>query len=172
MRSFSPKGDLLRAQACLVICGNEVGRVGCRGFWQVQGKGKTLPQIVFEDPDWFFWALEKGAFKGDLATQAQEVGRKAQNIKIPGNEKGELVAEYLIQAPTGKFSDLEVVPRSRPPHEGGSPAFSKNRIDLGFVRQIKSYDKMGGKLLVGCVKHIVFGGTRVRLDPPAVRTVL
>jgi len=132
-------------------------------FGKFRGKGKTLPQIVFEDPDWFFWALEKGAFKGDLATQAQEVGRKAQNIKIPGNEKGELVAEYLIQAPTGKFSDLEVVPRSRPPHEGGSPAFSKNRIDLGFVRQIKSYDKMGGKLLVGCVKHIVFGGTRVRL---------
>lgn len=132
-------------------------------FGKYRGKGKTLPQIVFEDPDWFFWALEEGAFKGDLATQAQDVGRKAQNIKIPGNEKGELVAEYLIHAPTGEFSDLEVVPKSQPPHEGGSRAFREDRIDLGFVRRIKGYDKSGGKLLVGSVKYIVFGAARARL---------
>jgi len=132
-------------------------------FGKYRGKGKTLPQIVFEDPDWFFWALEEGAFKGDLATQAQEVGRKAQNIKIPGNEKGELVAEYLIHAPTGKFSDLEVVPKAQPPHEGGSRTFRKDRIDLSFVHSIKGYDKSGGRLLVGSVKHIVFGAVRARL---------
>jgi hypothetical protein len=25
--------------------------------------GKTLPQIVFADPDWFFWAIETNVFK-------------------------------------------------------------------------------------------------------------
>lgn len=30
-------------------------------------KGKTLPQIIFDDPDWFFWGIEKDIFsnKGD-----------------------------------------------------------------------------------------------------------
>ena len=132
-------------------------------FGKYRGKGKTLPQIVFEDPDWFFWALGEGAFKGALAVEAQDVGRKAQNIKIPGDDNADLVAEYLIHGPTNKFADLHVVPRSQPLHEGGSPANRSDRIDLSFVRRISRYDKTGGKLLVGCVKHIVFGGTRVRL---------
>jgi hypothetical protein len=26
--------------------------------------GKTLPQIILSDPDWFFWALESHAIRG------------------------------------------------------------------------------------------------------------
>jgi len=33
-------------------------------------KGKTLPQIVFTDPDWFFWAMEENVFKGPLKREA------------------------------------------------------------------------------------------------------
>ena len=86
----------------------------------------------------------------------------AQNIKIPGNEKDELVAEYLIHQPTKEFVGLEIVPKSQPLHQG-SPAFRKDRIDLSFVHSIKGYDKSGGRLLVGSVKHIVFGAVRARL---------
>ena len=131
-------------------------------FGKYQGKGKTLPQVVFDDPDWFFWALENGAFRETLAVQADEVGRKAQNIKIPGNDNGELVAEYVMHTPTNKFAGLEIVPKSQTLHSG-SRALRRDRIDLGIVRRFKKYDKAGGKLLVGCVKHILFGAVRARL---------
>jgi len=38
-------------------------------------KGKTLPEIIVRDLDWFFWALPK--LYGKLADEAQELARKA-----------------------------------------------------------------------------------------------
>jgi uncharacterized protein (DUF3820 family) len=42
-------------------------------------KGKTLPEIVFRDIDWFFWMLPK--LYGKLAEEAQELARN-QSSKI------------------------------------------------------------------------------------------
>jgi len=28
-------------------------------------EGKTLPQVLFKDPDYFFWAIEEGVFDND-----------------------------------------------------------------------------------------------------------
>ncbi len=38
-------------------------------------QGKTLPQIVFIDPDWFFWAIEESVFstKGSLRDEAAAI---------------------------------------------------------------------------------------------------
>jgi len=98
-------------------------------------RGKTLPQIIFSDPDWFFWAIEKGVFKnkGSLATEAQEVHKKATKIKIPNNDNDELVVEYIVHQPTGKFS------------------------------QIADYDKLGCKQLLSSLKYYVFGNKSVRM---------
>lgn len=41
--------------------------------------GRTLPQVVLIDPDWFFYALEKGWLQGDsLVAEAKEVASKAR----------------------------------------------------------------------------------------------
>src|SRR5262249_2558093 len=57
--------------------------------------GKSLPQILVLDPDWFFWMLPK--LKGRLADEAQDLARKATAIKIPGpNGKNQRV-EYRRQ---------------------------------------------------------------------------
>ena len=39
--------------------------------------GRSLPQILFSDPDYFFWAVEKKIFQGRLATEAAELGGSA-----------------------------------------------------------------------------------------------
>ena len=47
-------------------------------------RGKTLPQIIFTDPDWFFWAVENDTFKSAaLKAEASDIRRKATRIKIP-----------------------------------------------------------------------------------------
>ena len=44
-------------------------------------QGKTLPQIVLDDPDWFFWILPE--LDGHLKIEAHDLARKASKIKIP-----------------------------------------------------------------------------------------
>lgn len=138
--------------------------------WSIVGfgkhKGKTLPQIIFSDPDWFFWAFEKEVFKnkGSLDTEAQEVYRKARRIRILNNDNGGLVIEYIFQestgtflhSNTGKFSHFKVVPSS-------SCTFGKKAIDMSVPRQRAHYDKLGCKQLVSSLKYYVFGDRNVRM---------
>lgn len=85
-----------------------------------QHSGKILPQIAFCDPDWFFWAIEGNVFKGRLSLEAKEIDAKARSIRIPNNKAGDLIAEYVVHQPTGKFAHMRIVPASQPNHEGAS----------------------------------------------------
>lgn len=58
-------------------------------------EGKTLPEIIVRDLDWFFWALPK--LYGKLADEAQELARKARAIKIPKSDKGKLEVKYQYE---------------------------------------------------------------------------
>ena len=55
-------------------------------------KGKTFPEIIVRDPDWFFWMLPK--FNGKLAKEADDLARKARAIKIPKGKGKKLQVEY------------------------------------------------------------------------------
>jgi hypothetical protein len=46
-------------------------------------QGQTLAQNVLSGPDWFFWAVAKGVFKGRLASEAETLADRATRIKIP-----------------------------------------------------------------------------------------
>jgi hypothetical protein len=126
-------------------------------------KGKTLPQIVFADPDWLFWAIEENVFKGPLRREAERIDARARAIRIPNNTAGDLEAEYLVHPPTGKFGNMEIVPAGRPPHEGSSPACRRNVIDLSVPRNISPYDKLGCRTLVSSAKYVLFGSTSTRM---------
>jgi hypothetical protein len=133
-------------------------------FGKYRGKGKTLPQILFSDPDWFFWALGQGVFKGALATEAAELDRRARNIRVPPDENGNARdAEYLIHASAGKFGAIDLIPKTQPTHQGGSPALRLDRIDLSVPRRIKGYDKLGYKLLIDALKFHLFGNSNARI---------
>ena len=47
-------------------------------------QGKTLPQVILSDPDYFYWALEQdNFFRGKLLTEAKTLATRAGRIKIP-----------------------------------------------------------------------------------------
>jgi hypothetical protein len=60
-------------------------------------KGKSFPEIIVRDPDWFFWALPK--LYGKLAEEAQELARKARAIRPPrrGRKRLEVAYEFGSQ---------------------------------------------------------------------------
>lgn len=122
--------------------------------------GKTLPQVIFEDPDWFFWAYEKNVLKGTLAKEAEQIYKKACSIRVPQEEEEKMEVEYFIQPLTHKFSHFELVPISKPLHVGSSPAFRSSKIDLSWPRSIAPYDKQGAGEMVRRVKHYLFGSSR------------
>jgi hypothetical protein len=55
-------------------------------------EGKTFPEIIVRDPDWFFWVLPK--LYGRLGTEARDLARKARSIKIPKRHRRKFVVEY------------------------------------------------------------------------------
>lgn len=128
-------------------------------------KGKSLPQVIFIDPDWFFWAMENNIFegKGMILGEAQELYRKSKSIHIPQKGSDRLVAEYAIHPPTKKFGHMELVPESRPKHEGSTQTFRSNVINLSIPRQISPYDKLGCKHLLKNVKYCLFGNKSIKM---------
>jgi hypothetical protein len=124
-------------------------------------KGKTLPQIVLVDPDWFFWAIEEQVFNypAQLKSEAKEISRKARRIKVAAKTR----VEYAIHPHARKLADVSVVPASTPRHDGSSPTYVEDVLDLSMARQIASYDKLGGQIIVRALKFHVFGDENARL---------
>ena len=122
--------------------------------------GKTLPQVLFNDPDWFYWAMEKNYFKdkGKLLDEAQELYHKSINIRIPQNNKEQLKVEYAYYKE--KYDSIEIVSIDKP-HHGGT--IRKNNIDLSMPRKTKRFDKKGCKMLVADFKEIKFGKKSYRM---------
>jgi hypothetical protein len=122
-------------------------------------KEKTLPQVMFSDPDWFFWAMEKSAFKGRdaLEKQAKDIYRKARNIRIPQSGPEKLMAEYAVDPSTDNYGGIELVEQSRPKHKGATATFRKDRIDMKVPREMQGYDKRGYKIMISDLKDILFG---------------
>ena len=126
-------------------------------------KGKTLPQIVLTDPDWFFWAVENEAFNAALKAEADDILRKATRIRIPDLGGSKSKVQYVLQPGSGKLAEVQVVPAHQPAHEGASSTILRDYFDLSVPRQISSYDKAGGQIIVRAIKLFVFGNVSAQL---------
>jgi len=131
-------------------------------------QGKSLPQVLWTDPDWFFWAKENNAFGGrpTLAKEAQDLYDKARRIRIPTGIYNNPEVEYLVHVPTKTFGTFCIVDANKPIHKGSSPAYRHKVIDLGFPRSQANYDKSGYKHFLKTLKFYVFGSSSVRITKP------
>ena len=126
-------------------------------------KGKTLPQIVFADPDWFFWVVAVGFKSGALAVEAEKIRHRATHIRIPGKQSLNSKVEYVFDPIDRKLADVKVVPESQPLHEGASPTHRSDYFDLFMPRRFHAYDKFGGYIVVHAIKYYYFGNAKTRL---------
>jgi hypothetical protein len=58
-------------------------------------RGLTLPQVLFTDPDYFFWI--RGLLKGALAIEAERVARRACRVRIPREPAEAFVVDYFFE---------------------------------------------------------------------------
>ena len=114
-------------------------------------QGKTLPEIIVLDLNWFFWALPK--LYGKLGDEAQELARRVRAIKVPKSDKGKLEVEYRYEMDRRfcGFSFVEAASRkhvrwaTRMPH-----------LDLSWPLRRK-YDKRAGRIMIRDFRIHYFG---------------
>ncbi len=126
-------------------------------------KGKTLPQVLFTDPDYFFWAFEDGIFKGTLLLEARDIFSKATSIKVPDNENSDFAVLYYVHEPSGKFGLFEVIPHGRQNGEGRGESLRLDVIDMSIPYKWARYDKLGYRSFIRSMKFYVFGSSSFHL---------
>jgi hypothetical protein len=95
--------------------------------------------------------------------EADEIYRKSRLVKVPQRGDEQLVAEYIVDPRRHNFRGLDLVPASRPPHQGYSQTFRLPVIDMAKVWEIAKYDKSGYQRLISDLKLYLFGSRRVRM---------
>jgi hypothetical protein len=118
--------------------------------------GKTLPQVILSDPDFFFWAFENGRFYNkELFAEAKELALKGRSIKLPEGWR----VDYFVDR-SGTLCNVEVVEDTSPKHEGSTAVLSKKVLDLSVAHSLRNYDKKGSKILLTTLRGIRFGPSR------------
>jgi hypothetical protein len=122
--------------------------------------GFTLPQVLFKDPGWFFWAHTR-PLHGDVAYEVGVLYPKATRIRVPGTEK--LLVEYVTDPRGGGLAVVQLVPEAVNGDGGGSRSFTRPYIDLSIPSQLAHYDKTGGRVIVNFLKETYFGSTSYKM---------
>ena len=121
--------------------------------------GKSIPQVMFADPGWFFYLYQKGAFDAWYSTESNAVYHRSRSIKVPqpvdtGDERK--IVEHIFL--WGTFRRVQLVPESEPQHHGAGTVVRKRVIDMSMPWSMNGgYDKLGGQLMISGLKGIIFG---------------
>ena len=124
--------------------------------------GKTLPQIIFRDADWFFHKYENGDFKNHHAIEARELYRRARSIRVPQKNGQKMVVEYIIHG-NRKFGTMRLISDA----SGVVSLNVSHLIDFYVPRSYAPYDKMGYRNFVSALKTILFGNPSQRMSKEA-----
>jgi hypothetical protein len=114
-------------------------------------KGKTLPEVILIDLDWFYWALPK--LYGKIGEEAQDLARKARAIKIPIPRRKKLAVEYWYER-GDRFRGFTFVKASSAQYSQWSTRLPY--LDLSRCLRRK-YDKRGGRLLLRDFRRYYLG---------------
>lgn len=83
--------------------------------------GKTLPQVVAIDLDWFYWALPK--LYGKVGNEARRLAQRMQAIKVPKENRRREVEYYFEDNRFRGFAFVRV----------GSPMCARGAIRLPYL---------------------------------------
>ena len=127
-------------------------------------KGKSLPEVILHDPDWFFWAVKEHVFNKHpgLLAEARDLSYKARNIKIPKPNSHEWRIRYVTTL-DGKFAKFDIIEASTPCSHDSPTMLRDDHLDLAVPRSLKEYDKLGSRLLLKKFKHYFLGSQNARL---------
>jgi hypothetical protein len=122
--------------------------------------GLTLPQVLFTDPDYFFWVT--GVLKGALGIEAEQLARKACRIRIPRDSAEAFVVDYFFE-PGGQFICFSIVPKDRERYPSSHEIHRANYLDFSSIRDRKQYAKREYVRFLRCFRREFFGNESARM---------
>lgn len=125
--------------------------------------GKTLPEIIFHDPGYFFWAIEAEVFRGALKGESKCIDERARRIRVPSGVAGKHKVGYVYSRFDGRFSHLTLGAPDNVLADGDSVTLRRDVIDLSLVFSSKPNFKVDGEVLIASLKSIVFGDASYRM---------
>ena len=123
-------------------------------------EGRTLPEILFADPDYFFWLREE-VLKGALATEAEHL-EKVCRIRILREPAEAFMVEYRFE-PEGQFAYFSIVRRDRERYPESHIIHRAGHLDFSYLRSRKQYDKRGYVRFLRCFRREFFGDESARM---------
>jgi len=126
-------------------------------------RGKNLPEIIFEDADYFFFLYENGFFHGDLEKEANYLYPRARSIKVPSKNNKKMLIKYFFnrneKSRRVKFYKMKLIPDGS--DRGRSNVSSW--IDFYLPRSPSNFDKTGYENFVMGLKSILFNNPVLRM---------
>jgi hypothetical protein len=127
--------------------------------------GKTLPEVIFQEPHFVLDGLEHGKFEGALLEEARRVLLLSTLIR-PHRDRRDVVVLYHLNAYSpDQFSGVSVVATNDPrlaEHQRFAAAGS-SFLDLGIVRVIAPKDRTALRAMVQRVLLTHFGDPNAKL---------
>jgi hypothetical protein len=114
-------------------------------------RGKTLPEIIVVDVDWFLWMVPK--LYGRLGTEARDLARKARAIKIPKRPRRKFEVEYRFDV-DNRFCGFSIV-KAESWHSRWT--VRQRYLDLARPLRGKKYNKRAGRILIRDFRITYFG---------------
>jgi uncharacterized protein (DUF3820 family) len=114
-------------------------------------QGKTLPEIMVRDLDWFFWMVPK--LYGKLGDQAQDLARKVRTIKIPKSSACKWEVEYQYDCDQ-RFCGFAFVKADSVLH----PRWTTRLPHLDLLWPLRrKYNKRAGRIMIRDFRIHYFG---------------
>jgi hypothetical protein len=114
-------------------------------------RGKTLPEIIVLDLDWFFWMFPK--LYGRLGTEARNLARKARTIKIPKGNRLKLEVEYRYDV-DDRFCGFAFVKAEA---QRSQWTMRLSHLDLAWPLRGKKYNEQASRILIRDFRLNYFG---------------
>jgi hypothetical protein len=128
-------------------------------------KNNTLPQVIFQDADWFYNALLNDDFinKGnEILMEAIDIFYKAGKIKIPDDT----LVEYTIKTPPNeKFLNFRFIPSNQPINSGCTftDKFRLDYLDMSIPPRCAKYVKSDSMKFVQIMKSWLWDDKSIKL---------
>jgi len=117
-----------------------------------QYESLTIPELVFRDPGYFYWALSVSLFKGQLLLEAKVVECRLRHIKVPSSAPANSV--FVIQLRDGIFRDFTIRAKSLVKVKSRSELRIASHLDLSIVSLPNfNTDRARGKMLERVKQH-------------------
>jgi hypothetical protein len=120
-------------------------------------RSKSLPQLIFEDADFFFHAYENNYFKGTQEKEAEELYRRARSIRVPPRNGKKMLVQYAfnynLKLERVEFAMMELIPNDSDLGRSNVSSW----IDFYVPRSRSHFDKTGYRRFVMGLKSILFG---------------